>query len=60
MARRKLTLALEPIVTGIGRPFDEEAAVLVLTRDTIVPVDDPTALRVAIRAVLGPLLRAAR
>lgn len=31
-----------------------------LTRDTIVPVDDPAALRAAIRAVLGPLLRAAR
>lgn len=30
MARRKLTLALDPIVAGVGRPVDDAAAVAVL------------------------------
>ncbi|MGH9275086.1 MAG: TetR family transcriptional regulator [Acidimicrobiales bacterium] len=30
MARRKLTIALEPIVVGVGRSFDDDLAVLVL------------------------------
>ena len=30
MARRKLTIALEPIMVGVGRSFDDDLAVLVL------------------------------
>jgi hypothetical protein len=31
---------------------------MVLTRETVVPVDDPGALRDAVRSLVGPLLRA--
>jgi AcrR family transcriptional regulator len=67
LARAALTPPL--VSSGIARDADQAAIVaealarlglsFVLTRDTVVPVDDPVALRRAVRALLHPLLRPA-
>lgn len=61
--------ALAPALVRAGvASTDEQAAVVaeslarlglsfVLTRDTVVPVDDPAALRASVAALVGPLVR---
>jgi TetR/AcrR family transcriptional regulator, repressor for uid operon len=68
IALARLTLAPQLLARGAVRePAQAEVLAetlarlglsFVLTRDTVVPVDDPEALRAAVRAVLRPLLHA--
>jgi AcrR family transcriptional regulator len=69
IALARAALAPSILASGIAPDLDHAAIVaealarlglsFVLTRDTIIPVDDPAALRQAVGALLHPLLRRA-